>query len=309
MIPDGKHNDRFIKFIRSQESVELLKDPNAFVLLSLIAFRAKRTNDFSIHNLKPGEALIGDLEACGLSPRQYRTAKSKLEQWGLVTFKTTNKGTIAILANTRTYDINQGENEKPSDKSATSQRQTKDKQKTSQETSQQEHLKKGFMDINGDERILNDKPSDKPGAQKTQADNQKATTNKKEEVIIKIKETRSSDEDRLKKYQEKPDCGWNSFLIAYHERFNHLPTLSNGAGRQKEFIALVNCLKKIESLGGNKGSFLECWKLYLNDPDNFLKRQGHRPTLMSRQLDHYWRNVNERISRREYNDVPAYLLG
>ncbi len=122
--------DSWVKFKRSKATEELLKDHNAWALLSLIAYRARRTNEFNIHNLKPGEALIGDHEACGLTQREYRTAKKNLEMWNLATFKATNKGTIAKLINSDIFDINLDDNDKQVDSQTTSKRQTSDKQTT-----------------------------------------------------------------------------------------------------------------------------------------------------------------------------------
>jgi hypothetical protein len=96
----------FIKMIKSRKSIELLKDRNAFALLAQIAFRAKRTNDFSVHGLEIGEALIGDYKSIGLTEQKYRTAKAKLKTWGFITTKATNKGTIAKLINSEVFDIN-----------------------------------------------------------------------------------------------------------------------------------------------------------------------------------------------------------
>ena len=97
----------FIKLNRSNETFKLLNDPDAFMLLTVIALRARRTDEFNIHNLKSGEALIGDYENYGLTRQQYRTAMKHLGQWGLATFKPTTRGTIARLADQRTYDINE----------------------------------------------------------------------------------------------------------------------------------------------------------------------------------------------------------
>lgn len=100
---DGK---TFYKAIRSRDHEELLRRPNEYALLSLIAYRARRTNGFSVDNLRPGEALIGDYEACGLTRRKYRTALENLKKWGFLTIKPTNKGTIARLINSNIFDIN-----------------------------------------------------------------------------------------------------------------------------------------------------------------------------------------------------------
>jgi hypothetical protein len=96
----------FIKMMRSRKTNELIKDRNAFALLAQIALRAKRTNDFSVHGLEIGEALIGDYKSIGLTEQKYRTAKAKLKTWGFITTKATNKGTIAKLINSEVLDIN-----------------------------------------------------------------------------------------------------------------------------------------------------------------------------------------------------------
>ena len=96
----------FIKLNRCNKTEELMKDIPCFMLLSLIAYRAKRKDDFSINNLKIGEALIGDYKAVGLTRQQYRTSLKKLENWGFVTTKTTNKGTVATLLDSEVYNIN-----------------------------------------------------------------------------------------------------------------------------------------------------------------------------------------------------------
>jgi hypothetical protein len=105
----------FIKMMRSRKTNELIKDRNAFALLAQIALRAKRTNDFSVHGLEIGEALIGDYKSIGLTEQKYRTAKAKLKTWGFITTKATNKGTIAKLINSEVLDINKepGQNQVP----------------------------------------------------------------------------------------------------------------------------------------------------------------------------------------------------
>jgi hypothetical protein len=98
----------FIKMMKSPETLELMKDPNVFMLLTQIASRAKRTNDFSIHGLEIGEALIGDYESIGLTRGQYREAIRRAEKYNLITtIKTTNKGTVVKLINSNVFDINQ----------------------------------------------------------------------------------------------------------------------------------------------------------------------------------------------------------
>lgn len=96
----------FIKLHR--EGLDLLKDsPPAFLLLVLIALRAKRADPiYSSYKLKANEAFIGDYGTIGLTRSEYRTAIEKLEKQGLVKFHATTKGTIATLVSTTLLDIN-----------------------------------------------------------------------------------------------------------------------------------------------------------------------------------------------------------
>lgn len=98
--------DSFIKLYRSDVTNELLKDTHAFMLLTQIALRARRTDVFNVDNLKPGEALIGDYKSIGLSRQNYRSALKRLEKWNLITTKATNTGTIVTICNSNVYDIN-----------------------------------------------------------------------------------------------------------------------------------------------------------------------------------------------------------
>jgi len=111
----------FLKLIRGETSVELLKDPKAFTLLALIAYRARRNDAFTLCSLKTGEALIGDHKSCGLTQQEYRNAKQRLIKWNFATFKGTSKGTIARLIDSRVWDINADENNEPNNKPRTSQ--------------------------------------------------------------------------------------------------------------------------------------------------------------------------------------------
>jgi hypothetical protein len=96
----------FVKLMRTQDVSELLGYPHCFVLLTVIALRARRTESCGIDGLQPGEALLGDHDNYGMSRQQYRTALSQLARAGFITIKATNKGTIATLVDTRVYDIN-----------------------------------------------------------------------------------------------------------------------------------------------------------------------------------------------------------
>jgi len=106
-------NHGFIKLNRTTETLELLKDPNAFTLLTVIALRARRTDAFNTHNLKPGEALLGDHANYGLTRRQYRSAIRRLKRYGLAGFRPTARGTVATLMGTTIYDINAPEGGQP----------------------------------------------------------------------------------------------------------------------------------------------------------------------------------------------------
>jgi hypothetical protein len=99
-------SEGFIKLRRTAETTELLNDPKAFTLLTVIALRARRTDEFNIHNLKAGEALLGDHERYGLTRQEYRSAQRRLKQWGLAAFKPTTNGTVASLLDQRIYDVN-----------------------------------------------------------------------------------------------------------------------------------------------------------------------------------------------------------
>jgi|GEM_PF-4623623 len=107
----------FVKLYRSTIVEDLIKrNPNAFTLLTIIALRARRSEDDpNPHNLKLNQGLIGDYYNYGMSERQYRTSKTTIEATGIATFKATNKGTIATLCNTDIYDINVIKNDEQND--------------------------------------------------------------------------------------------------------------------------------------------------------------------------------------------------
>ena len=100
-------DDKFIKLMKTEMASDLLEcHPNAFLLLTLIAVRARRATPNLIKNLDICECHIGDYRSCGLTEQKYRTAKKVLEDNGLATFCATNKGTVAKIMNTAVYDIN-----------------------------------------------------------------------------------------------------------------------------------------------------------------------------------------------------------
>jgi hypothetical protein len=125
----------WFKACRTEAALELLRaNHNAFVLLYVIAARARWHDGFNVHNLAIGEAFVGDLDAIGLSEQQYRTAKAVLAKHGFATFKPTTKGTVAKLANTAVFDISLGPangqtNAPPNGQPTDSQRLTKKEKK------------------------------------------------------------------------------------------------------------------------------------------------------------------------------------
>jgi hypothetical protein len=121
----------YIKFMRSEETVELVRRPHEFTLLALISMRARRTCSFSTINLEPGEALIGDFQSCGMTEQKYRTAKRNLEKWGFITTRSTNRGTIAKLENSGIFDINMQEGNEQTNEQATDKQRPIDEPPTS----------------------------------------------------------------------------------------------------------------------------------------------------------------------------------
>ena len=121
---------RFIQLLHDNpETIELFKHPNEWALLSLIAVRATRTIS-NIKGLQIRQSLIGDYKSCGLTEQKYRTAKSNLSRWKIVTFKTTNKGTIATLCNDDIYNINAEVSNEQNNSPSTSHQRTDNEQIT-----------------------------------------------------------------------------------------------------------------------------------------------------------------------------------
>jgi len=111
-------SEGFIQQSRDEEKLYLLRHhPNAFLLLTLIADRARRYAG-GPDGLLPGQCYIGDYESCGLTEQKYRTAKEllKVRKHILIceTCRTRQKsttgattiGTLVKLISTNVYDIN-----------------------------------------------------------------------------------------------------------------------------------------------------------------------------------------------------------
>ena len=111
---------------RNQDAIELWKKHRpAFFLLWLIANRARYSDDFNAHDLKTGQAFLGqkDAEFHGISIQEYRTAKKILSKYGFATFKVTNKGTIVTLTNTSIFDPLQNQDNRQDNRQATGKQQ------------------------------------------------------------------------------------------------------------------------------------------------------------------------------------------
>lgn len=91
----------------------LQKRPTAFLLLTLIAIRAKRSNNHPDKTLEVGECYVGDYVSYGVSEQIYRNDKTCLKSTGQATFRSTNKGTIAKLTNSNVFNINLEQEQRP----------------------------------------------------------------------------------------------------------------------------------------------------------------------------------------------------
>lgn len=135
-------NPRFIKFIPSDSSDWLQKNhPNAFLLLCLIAKRARRFNGH-VDGLEIGMAQIGDYQSAGIETEQkYRTAKNVLIRIGAIkiietarkrknsTTGLTTKGTLVTILKSDIWDINpEVDNDRANDRATTKQRPSNDEQ-------------------------------------------------------------------------------------------------------------------------------------------------------------------------------------
>ena len=106
--PRPARSHGYFEATRSEDALALIRHyPLAYALAAVIAHRARwRTDGFNPHKLQFGEAFLGDFENCGMTERQYRTAKKILADWHFASFKATNKGTVAKLIDTRLFRIN-----------------------------------------------------------------------------------------------------------------------------------------------------------------------------------------------------------
>lgn len=106
--PRPARSHGYFEATRSEDALALIRHyPLAYTLAAVIAHRARWRNDrYNPANLQFGEAFLGDFANYGMTEREYRTAKKILKSGAFATFKTTNKGTIGKLIDTRLFRIN-----------------------------------------------------------------------------------------------------------------------------------------------------------------------------------------------------------
>lgn len=106
MASERRRDAGFVVMMRNPDIVELIEaSPLSWALVSIIAFRARYRPGISLKGLQPGEAFLGDYKAYGMTGKQYRTVKTKLSDWEFAAFRTTNRGTVARLLDTRLFDV------------------------------------------------------------------------------------------------------------------------------------------------------------------------------------------------------------
>ena len=95
----------FIKLNRGLWTNDLLAEVSAWHLLTVIGLRARWSDRPNRHNLKIGQALIGDSKTYGLTSKKERNARKLLTKLNLVNFKATTRGTIATLISNEVFDL------------------------------------------------------------------------------------------------------------------------------------------------------------------------------------------------------------
>jgi hypothetical protein len=152
-------NCGWFRAMRSSEPLELIKaNPDAFIVAYMIAFRGRYHAGFNSMQLGLGEALLGDYANYGMTKRRYRTAKKNLAAWGFATFKTTPKGTIARLTDTRLFAIFRLEGDTQNGNQGTHEGHTRDTRATpnkiyKKEKNDQERGKEAAPELSAAERV------------------------------------------------------------------------------------------------------------------------------------------------------------
>lgn len=105
-LSNNKTNN-FVKLNRNANAFWklVLKRHSSFVLLCIIAQRARRYSDEET-GLEVGEAWLGDFESYNSTRSKYRTDLKYLVDFGLVTTRKHDRGTAAKLIDSTIFDIN-----------------------------------------------------------------------------------------------------------------------------------------------------------------------------------------------------------
>lgn len=275
--------DGWIKLKRSKATEELLNDRNAWTLLSLVAYRARRTNDFNINNLYPGEALIGDYKKCGLKTRQeYRETLKRLIDWKFITIRTTNKGTIVKLINSNIFDINIEDNNHQNNHQTTIKKQINNHQTTikqpSKQPSKQPTNNQQNKHVTTNKQLSNNQQNNQTTTRQQPSKSKLTTTNKNEKNkneknkknVWNIPSLPKKDLARSTHY---PKLGVNSevetfFTLAresYLEKFKNPLIISNG----REGAGIKKTLKTI-----NLEKLKKLWLMFLEMDDDFVNKKG-----------------------------------
>ena len=102
----GSGRCSWFKAMRHEDGFELIKkNKNAFLIAYLIASRSRYSERYNADGLTLGEAMIGDFKTLRMTRQEHRTALKTLVDGRFITVRTTNKGTIAKLTDTRLYDV------------------------------------------------------------------------------------------------------------------------------------------------------------------------------------------------------------
>lgn len=104
--PTTSTSGGWFRAMRTPEAMEVIgANPLAYILAAIIGHRGRYNPAFNRYGLKLGECLLGDYENYGMTRQEYRTAMRQLKEWGFATFRTTNKGTVGKLIDTRLFSI------------------------------------------------------------------------------------------------------------------------------------------------------------------------------------------------------------
>ena len=95
----------WLKMHRSAEWRFLIKHkPNAFLLFSLIAGRAKYHDENGDDSLAINEAYIGDFKSCGLTRNEYRTAIKDLKERNHIITRRVRRGSVAMIVSDDVFE-------------------------------------------------------------------------------------------------------------------------------------------------------------------------------------------------------------